>query len=64
MNYEVDGILSGDISIRVEESKRMVGARIDCYLDILLQSIVLAGNCLGSSERALVVGVADIELVV
>lgn len=64
VNDKVNGILSGNIAIRVEESKWMVRARKDCNLDVLLQLVVFARDCLSSSKRALVVGIADVELVV
>ena len=64
MDDKVYRILSGDVSVRVEEPEWKVGAGEYCKLDILLQFIVLAGNRLRSSKRTLVVRVADVELIV
>ena len=64
MDNIVDRVFSSRVSICVEEAEWIVAAGIHCYLDGSIDFVALAGDGLRSTERAGVVGVADVELIV
>lgn len=63
MNDIIDGVLSGWVTICIEESKRKVRARIDGNSYSGVDLVVRAGRCFRAPNWTLVVGIAYFKLI-